>query len=310
MTGALARTAAGVLLLCSLGAAAAQPPAAPGSEVGRPPLESLFASQVDMRLDVPPAEQHAYAQRLAAALAAAGLSELAPQVLFLVDRNPFVQAILVYALLPEGGWRFVGASPVSTGSRGGFEYFLTPLGVFAHTLENMDFRAEGTFTDKGIRGYGVRGMRVFDFGWGQAERTWGSRGRSPMRLQVHATDPDLLEGQLGRPRSKGCIRIPASLNRFLDHYGLLDAEYEQAARDGRNLWVLRPDRQPAAGAGKYLVIIDTQRKARPAWSPWPPRRDRVPALRPATGAQAGSVAATGTGGGKPERPLASSHSIC
>ena len=46
-----------------------------------------------------------------------------------------------------------------------------------------------------------------------------------MRLQMHATDADRLEPLLGSARSKGCIRIPASLNRLLDHFGLLDADY-------------------------------------------------------------------------------------
>lgn len=48
-----------------------------------------------------------------------------------------------------------------------------------------------------------------------------------MRLQMHATDPDLLERRLGSAQSKGCIRIPASLNRLIDCYGVLDAEYKR-----------------------------------------------------------------------------------
>ena len=56
-------------------------------------------------------------------------------------------------------------------------------------------RARGT--SLGIRGYGVKGMRVFDFGWVTGERTWGDGGLSPMRLQLHSTDPDVLEPRLG-----------------------------------------------------------------------------------------------------------------
>jgi len=174
----------------------------------------------------------------------------------------------------------------------------------------MDFRAEGTRNEKGIRGYGARGLRVFDFGWVQAERTWGSRGRSLMRLQVHATDPDRLENQLGRPRSKGCIRIPASLNRFLDHYGLLDAEYEQAIREGKQLWVLRPDREPVARAGKYLVIVDSGRNDRPAWSPWPPRRDGTPAKRTVAGAQKEPRSQPGDAGGEGDGAAPGRQLIC
>jgi hypothetical protein len=36
--------------------------------------------------------------------------------------------------------------------------------VFEHTLDNPDFRAEGTVNEFGIRGYGTKGMRIFDFG--------------------------------------------------------------------------------------------------------------------------------------------------
>jgi hypothetical protein len=65
------------------------------------------------------------------------------------------------------------------------------------------------------------------------------------------------------------VRIPATLNRLLDHYGILDAEYERLVRDGHRLWVLHEDREPAADAGRYLVIVDSERTARPAWSPLP-----------------------------------------
>ena len=126
----------------------------------------------------------------------------------------------------------------------------------------------------------MRGMRVYDFGWVMAERGWGPPGKSIMRLQMHATDPAILEPRLGRTRSKGCIRIPASLNRFIDHYGLIDAEYERAAREGRYLWVLLPKRAPTRWPGRYLVVIDSERENRPAWAGWPPPRTAQPsALR-------------------------------
>lgn len=240
-------------------------------------IAAEYRRSVNMRLDLPEREQRDYAGRLRRALTDAGLNNLAPQYFLLVDRSPLVQAAFVYWLASDSEWHLIGASPVSTGYAGGFEYFITPLGVFEHSLANLDFRAEGTRNQFGIRGYGVRGMRVYDFGWVQGERTWDAGGRSPMRLQVHATDPDLLENQLGRPRSKGCIRIPASLNLLTDRYGLLDAEYDRALRQGRQFWVLRPDRQPVLSAGKYLVIVDSVRKARPPWSPGPPQRVEVPA---------------------------------
>ena len=108
---------------------------------------------------------------------------------------------------------------------------------------NPDFRAEGTFNENGIRGYGLRGLRVFDFGWQRVPKGWGDRAVIQMRLQMHATEPDSLEARLGSPQSKGCVRIPTALNRLLDHYGVLDAEYEKLAREGRQFWVLKEDRE-------------------------------------------------------------------
>jgi hypothetical protein len=238
-----------------------------------PPLPdaapALFASEVDRRLDVPPLAQQAVVRLLEQALARAGLWPLAAQQLLVVDRSPQVQAAFLLLRTPDGRWQWTGASPVSTGRVGSFDHFRTPLGVFAHSLDNLDFRAEGTVNSNGIRGYGVRGMRVFDFGWVQAERGWGSGGSSAMRLQMHATDPVLLEPRLGRVDSKGCIRIPASLNSFLDRHGVLDADYEQALARGKPLWMLRADRTPLPWPGRWLVVVDSQSRERPAWSPLP-----------------------------------------
>jgi hypothetical protein len=232
-------------------------------------VAALFAREVSMRLKIPSDEQSAYARRLNGALAHAGLVDLAPQYFVLVDRSPRVQAALVYWRASNGDGQFVGAAPVSTGRAGAFEYFTTPLGVFEHTPVHGDFRAEGTRNKLGVRGYGVKGMRVFDFGWVLGERGWGPPGKSPMRLQMHATDPDLLEHQLGMIHSKGCVRIPAALNVFIGRYGLLDAEYELKANTGARLWVLRADRTPVPSAGRYLVVVDSERQSRPGWSPPP-----------------------------------------
>ena len=236
----------------------------------------LFACEVDRRLEVPEDEQRAYADRLAQALSAAGIADLAPQHVLLVDRHPLVQAALLYRITPSGQLALAGASPVSTGQPGSYEHFATPLGVFEHTLANPDFRAEGTRNENGVRGYGLEGRRVFDFGWVEAPKGWGDRAESVMRLQVHATDPDLLEPQLGRARSKGCIRIPAALDEFLDRRGILDEEYLAAADAGAALWVLRGDRDPTRWPGKYLVVVDSARTARPAWAT-PPRKPVRPA---------------------------------
>jgi hypothetical protein len=244
-------------------------------------LSAAFRREVDRRLDVPAADQAHYAQLLESALNSAEIPLIRSQYLVMVDSNPHVQAIFVYWLDAQAPpdflssserFRFIGASPVSSGKPGRYDYFTTPLGVFAHTLENKDFRAEGTSNKLGIRGLGIKGMRVFDFDWVEAERGWDGGRTSLMRLLVHATDPDYLEQRLGMAMSKGCIRIPETLNIFIDRYGILDADYEQALANGEKLWMLRPDRTPTLWSGRYLVIIDSGSRMRPAWSPQPAAR--------------------------------------
>lgn len=229
----------------------------------------VYAREVDRRLALPAAEQQAYGDRLVAALAAAGVEIDRPQWVLLVDRSPYVQAALLWWVAPGGYVGLVGASPVSTGRPGRYEHFETPTGAFAHVTANPDFRAEGTRNANGVRGYGLKGMRVFDFGWVTAPRGWGVPGEQPMRLQMHATDPELLEPRLGQRESKGCVRIPATLNTLLDRHGVLDADYEAAAAAGRAPRVLRADRTPTAWPGRWLVVVDSGRRERPPWSPRP-----------------------------------------
>jgi hypothetical protein len=240
-----------------------------------------FNAEVDRRLDVPQADQERYFALMEQALVdaqvqgppQAPLQAQAPalptQAFLVVDRSAQVQAAMVIVRTAKGASHWLGATAVSTGKTGTYEHFLTPLGVFAHSLDNPDYRAEGTFNKNHIRGYGLRGRRVFDFGWQEAERGWGGGGISTMRLQMHATDPTVLEPRLGRVASEGCIRIPASLNVFLDLHGVLDADYEAAAATGKKLWVLNPKRQPVPWPGRYMVIVDSQAVDRPVWSPAP-----------------------------------------
>jgi hypothetical protein len=54
------------------------------------------------------------------------------------------------------------------------------------------------------------------------------------------------------------VRVPATINRFLDVHGVLDADYERDARDDARLGsVLLPDREPSPLAGNALVVIDS-----------------------------------------------------
>jgi len=227
-------------------------------------LATHFAREVDRRIELPVPEQRFYAEALAAALQSSGHSALDPRYVVLADRSPNVQAVMIFWGTPDRGFEFIGASPASTGKPGAFEHFVTPTGVFDHTIENPDFRSLGTRNELGIRGYGAAGMRVFDFGWVRAPKSWAP-GEGVLRLQLHATDPVLLEPALGVRRSKGCIRIPATLNALLDRYGVLDADYERALAAGRRLWILRTDRSWTPWSGRYLVIVDSQRELRPDW---------------------------------------------
>jgi len=235
-------------------------------------LVSAFQREVDRRLNLPPEAQTHYAQLLEIALANAQIHFFKFQYILVLDRSPYVQAVFLYWLdfkASADHLLFIGASPISTGRPGQHGSFITPIGVFAHTLDNRDFRAEGTLNKLGIRGFGRKGMRVFDFGWVQGERGWGRGALSQMRLLMHATDPDYLEQHLGKQWSKGCIRIPATLNIFIDRYGLLDDDYEQALAIGKRLLMLRPDRISTPWSGRYLVIVDSGSTERSAWSPDP-----------------------------------------
>jgi len=204
------------------------------------------------------------AQVAARAVSLLGLADRqidAAQLVLVVDRNPAVQKLFVMLARPgdSTGWRGLGAVRVSTGQAGRKDHYITPIGVFAHTGAILDYRAQGTFNENHVRGLGVAGMRVWDFGWQWALKGWHSDGEGgDIRLEMHATDPDLLERRLGRPASEGCVRLSSSMNRFLDSNGVLDADYEKAAvQDVRYRALLAPDRTPTPLAGRFLVVIDS-----------------------------------------------------
>ena len=246
---------------------------APNNELWSEPV--LTPAQVDveaanlraaLKREVPrlsprtPERDKAWISRAQAALAASGEQPFdRPQLVVVVDRNPAVQAMVIILARPNGQWEVIGGTRVSTGQVGRFDYYITPVGVFRHTDSILDYRAEGTFNENHIRGLGLKGMRVWDFGWQTAGKGWRSdREQGPMRLLMHATDPANLEFRIGRPASKGCIRVPAAINRFMDHHGILDADYERAAKvDPMFRAVLPRDRVPTPLAGNALVVIDS-----------------------------------------------------
>jgi hypothetical protein len=195
-----------------------------------------------------------------AEVGAASFSIDHPQLLVVVDRNPQVQELRIVLAQPaDRPWLVIGGAKVSTGQAGRRGYFITPTGVFRHTAGILGYRALGTYNENGIRGLGIQGMRVWDFGWETAEKGWAAADQQgEIRLLMHATDPDYLEQRLGRPASQGCVRVAAAMNRFLDRHGVLDADYEQAARDDARFdELLLPGREPTPLAGDALVIVDS-----------------------------------------------------
>ena len=232
-------------------------------------LNGIFHKEVTRKLTLPEGATKHYLDTALEQLHAKGADLSRDQMLVTVDRNPNVQALVLFAGNDKDGWHFVGASPVSTGTKGRFDHYVTPTGVYDHTLTDYsDFRAEGTKNEYGIRGYGKRGMRVWDFGWVPADKGWlkNRKESGDIRFQMHATDPDRLESRLGTTASKGCVRMSTTLNAFLDKYGALDWHYEQAATQGKTPWVLKKDRVSTGHAGRYLVVLDSEVDARPSWA--------------------------------------------
>jgi hypothetical protein len=208
-------------------------------------------------VDTPPSRRQ-WILRAQAAIAASDFAIDHPQFVVIVDRNPRAQQMRILLARPKAPWQDLGGTKVSTGQTGRFDYYLTPTGVFLHTEAILDWRAEGTYNENHIRGLGVKGMRVWDFGWQVADRGWGTQAPGEIRLLMHATDPDYLARRLGHPASKGCVRIPAAMNRFLDRHGILDADYELAAKgDPRYAALLPRDGVPTPLAGEALVVVDS-----------------------------------------------------
>jgi len=186
----------------ALNAPTAEPLHVPASldvdaEVAR--LRAALRREVpDVTVDTPEREQ-AWIARTRAAIAASGPMIDRPQFLVVVDRNPNVQQMRLVLARPNGVWQSLGGSKVSTGQTSRRDYYLTPTGVFLHTDAILDWRAEGTFNPQHIRGLGLKGMRVWDFGWQRAIKGWGTAEEGDIRLLLHARDPDYLERRLGRP---------------------------------------------------------------------------------------------------------------
>ena len=209
--------------------------------------------------DAHDAATHTAIEAAKAMLRATGTAVPGPALMLVIDRAPAVQsAWLVLASAGQGPWPVIGAVKVSTGKPGRKEHFRTPVGVFTNGTDILGYRAQGTVNENGIRGNGLKGMRVWDFGW-QTTDDWRKQGAvMPVRLELHATDPTFLESRLGRPDSEACIRVPAAFNRFIDRYGILDRQLTPLAGSVRAIGALLPrDATPTRLAGDTVLVIDS-----------------------------------------------------
>lgn len=144
---------------------------------------------------------------------------------------------------------------VSTGRTGSIHHYITPTGWVEQVPENGTYRAEGTKNSNGIRGYGSKGMRVWDFGWQNAYTGWLKKPEvRQIRMQMHATDPQFLEQRLGNPASQGCLRLSAETNQFIDKYAIIDRKIENSSM----AWTLKKDRTPVANEGSFVLVINTE----------------------------------------------------
>ncbi|MEI6843046.1 MAG: hypothetical protein WCK48_00845 [bacterium] len=173
-----------------------------------------------------------------------------PQYVLFVDRNPTVQLGTLVFVEPDSRQIFIiGTDKVSTGNPNRKGYFVTPLGFHKNSPKHMSYRALGTVNSKGWRGLGLKGSRVWDFGWRETQTKKGEPYQ--IRMLLHSTDPVYGEIRLGEVGSKGCIRVSHKFNKFLDQFGILDAEYEKNTR-GRS--VLPRNRTPVIFAGSYVLV--------------------------------------------------------
>lgn len=178
------------------------------------------------------------------------------QYFLYVDRNPGEQIAFVgFFNATDGSVAIIGLDKISSGDEKRKGFFITPTGVFKNSPDIIGYRALGTKNEKGWLGLGVKDSRVWDFGW---QKTVKNGKVKTIRLLLHATDPIFGEKRLGKTDSMGCIRISGKLNRFLDHYGLLDREYEARKNgDKRIFWVLKANREQVIFAGQYLLVGDS-----------------------------------------------------
>ena len=205
-------------------------------------LARRYAAVVDRQLRMPDNEVLIYGGLAETELAAFAGSLSGPQYMLVVDSCPSVQAAFLFWRLLPGRYELIGASPASTGNPEQAGCVQTPQGVFAQA--DVEFGRKMT-------------SRVYDFGRQRTRRRGGVRGEvSELRLQARAAT-GATGALLGRVQSDGCILLPPGMVAFLDQFGVLD----QGRRDA-----VTPAGESLPFAGRYLVVVDSERDERPEWA--------------------------------------------
>lgn len=203
-------------------------------------LSRRYQSLVDRQLQVPGNESLIYGGLAESELAGQREALVGPQYLLVVDSCPAVQAAFLFWRLLPGRYELIGASPASTGDPGRAGCLQTPQGVFAQA--EVEYARRLT-------------SRVYDFGLHRA-RKGPTGGFAPLRLQARAaTGPT--GALLGTAQSDGCILLPPGMVAFLDQFGVLDAGRSDARTPGG---------EALPFAGRYLVVVDSERDERPEWA--------------------------------------------
>jgi len=186
-------------------------------------------------------------------------AEKSQEFFVFVDRNPDKQLVMLGVFLSDSSILSLGWDFVSTGDpKHGRDYHYTPCGIFLNSPSNFSYRAQGTKNERGWRGYGSKGKRIWDFGW-----QWSTkpiRGRDEpreIRLLMHATDPDFGEPKLGSVQSKGCVRISGKLNVFLDDLGALDHFYVERIAEPKFKAIISKQYLPHGFEGRFLLVADS-----------------------------------------------------
>ena len=177
----------------------------PAASVEAARLQAAFAREVHDAVPETAATGQRWMMLARTMLAEHGEAIDRAQLVVVVDPNPHVQKLALLVALPSAPWLVIGGTHLSTGQPNRHGYYITPTGVFLHDASILDYRAQGTFNENHIRGLGLKGMRVWDFGWQWAVKGWLKTRRRPDTV-ADARDRSYLSGATDRPTGFGRLR--------------------------------------------------------------------------------------------------------